>query len=463
MDSVTYETAKQQKHKAIVVVVGITAALAGLLFGMDTGVISGALGLIDKEFHLNEIQEGWVVSSVLLGAVIGTLLALPVSRMFGRRNAILLSCIIFFAFSLASAMAASVYNLIVYRVFLGMGLGLASYTAPLYLSEVAPKRIRGSLIALYQLMITIGLLAAFISDTFFAEIHSWRWMLGVITIPAFFMFFAVLALPKSPRWLVLVGQKNHARTVLKLLRHRAEIDPELNEIEDSVKKTGSFKDLLSHKNFLKVIALGMMLQIIQQLSGINTAMYYAPTIFKLAGFASLHDQLMGSIAIGLTNVITTIIAIMFIDRFGRRPIMMLSAAIMICSFATLAWCYHLGVHTDVQQYTAAIAVLVFIFGFAIGFGPVVWILCAEIFPIKGRDAGVTLTTTANWTFNWLVSFSFLIVIKHFGASGTFTVFTVLLVLSFIFVMCFVPETKGVSLEQIEANVLDNKRLKDIGR
>lgn len=463
MDHLAYESAKQHKHRTVVIVVGVIAGLAGLLFGMDTGVISGALGLLKIDFHLTAEQEAWVVSSVILGAVIGTLLALPISRQFGRRNSILLSCFIFFAFSLASALASSVDHLIAYRVFLGIGLGIASYTSPLYLSEVAPKRIRGSLIALFQLMITIGLLVAFISDSLLAQIDSWRWMLGIITFPAFVLFFLVLALPKSPRWLVLVGERKHAENVLKLIRHRAEIDPELKEIEDSVANTGSFKDLIVNKNFIKVIALGMILQMIQQLSGINTAMYYAPTIFKLAGFASVHDQLLGAIAIGVVNVVTTIFAIMFVDRFGRRPILFFGSVVMIFSFAVLAYCYHIGVTDVAIQYTAVISVLTFIVGFAISFGPIMWILCAEIFPLKGRDAGVTITTTTNWVFNWLVSFSFLLLIQSFGASGTFGVFAVILVLSLIFIYFFCPETKGVSLEHIEANVLEGKRLRDIGR
>lgn len=463
MDASLFEANRQQKHKKIVYIVGFTAALAGLLFGMDIGVISGALSLIKAEFHLTHYQEEWVVSSVLLGAFLGTLVAMPISKNFGRRSAILVSALVFCIFSALSASANNVDTLIIYRILLGFGLGIASYTAPLYLSEVAPKRIRGGLIALYQLMITIGILCAFISDSLFTMLESWRWMLGVISIPSFLMFLAVLALPKSPRWLMLMGEKQHAKRVLGILRHRHEVDPEFHEIEKTAQSSTSFSSLLNHQTFKRVIWLGLLLQFMQQVSGMNAALYYAPIIFKLAGYTSIHDQMVGTILVGVINVITTIFAILFVDRFGRRPVLFVGCTCMILGFFTLGLMYYIGMSNEVLQHIGIIGLFVFIFGFAIALGPVVWILCSEIFPLKGRDAGITITTATNWAANWLVGISFLTLINLFGGSGTFWIYAVINLAIMIFIFFFVPETKGVSLEQIEANVLSGKKLREIGR
>lgn len=449
--------------KTTMYVVGFTAALAGLLFGVDMGVISGALGFLAQDFSLSSTQQEMVVSAILVGAVIGSLGAGFVSRRYGRRFAILLSALIFSVGAILSAFAVSYLMLLIVRIFLGVALGVASFTAPLYLSEVAPKHIRGGLISLYQLMITIGLFLAFVSDYLFSFTESWRLMLGLPFIPAAIMFIAVLFLPKSPRWLILNGHRDQAMKVLRNIHDEREAHEEATEILESVKIQGKPRELIKHGYFKKIILLGITLQLIQQFSGMNTIMYYAPTIFKMAGFVTHTGQMWGTVIVGLVNVLTTIVAILVIDRLGRRPVLFFGSGLMIGSMFALGCLFHIGVNTVILQKTTVTFLLLFIVGFAISLGPVIWILCSEIFPLKGRDLGVTCSTTANWAGNTVVGMTFLTLLATLGTAGTFWLYAILGLISLLIMYFFVPETKGVSLEKIESNLLSGKSCRELGQ
>ena len=450
------------KQKGFVYVVGITGALAGLLFGLDTGVISGALPFIKATFGLSIQESEAIVTAVLIGAVLGTILSGVITRKLGRHFAIWMSAFIFCVGALLCAFSINLYMLVVSRIILGIAIGLTSFTAPLYLSEIAPKNLRGSMIAMFQFMITVGILVSYITDTIFTPSCSWRWMFGITFFPAFVLFLAVLSLPKSPRWLVLVGKMDEARTVLSRVRHEGEVDAELNEIASTLKKTTSVRDVLRSKLFIKVLFLGIILQVIQQFSGINTVIYYAPTIFKLAGFATPLEQMWATIVVGAVNMLTTILAIMYVDKWGRKPILYFGLSVTTISLALLGYLFYTGIVSVVSQYAAVLLVLLFIFGFAISLGPIIWILCAEIFPLQGRDVGVGVTTATNWICNAIVGGTFLTLIASFGPGTTFGIFAFIGFLSLIFTVNFVPETKDVSLEQIEANLLAHKRLRDLG-
>ena len=454
----------ESKVKTTMYMVGFTAALAGLLFGVDVGVISGALSFLAKDFSLSATQQEMVVSSVLVGAVIGSLCAGLVSRRYGRRFAILVSGFIFSLGAVLSAFAVSYVMLLIVRIFLGLALGVASFTAPLYLSEVAPRQIRGGLIALYQLMITIGLFLAFLSDYLFSFTESWRLMLGLPFIPAFIMFVAVLFLPKSPRWLMLTGQRDRAMAVLRNIRDERDADAEAKEIIESLQtQGGTVREVIGNKYFRKVVFLGIVLQLIQQFSGMNTIMYYAPTIFKMAGFVTHTGQMWGTVIVGLTNVLTTIVAILVIDRLGRRPVLFFGSTLMIISMFALGVLFHHGVHTATQQNITVGFLLLFIVGFAISLGPVIWILCSEIFPLKGRDVGVTFSTAANWFGNTIVGMTFLTLLSTLGTAGTFWLYAIFGVISLLIMYFYVPETKHVSLEKIEANLLAGKSCRELGQ
>ncbi len=459
------EFKKVRKFKTLVYVVALTAALAGLLFGLDIGVISGALPFIAKQFKASTAAQEFVVSSLLVGAVLGTLISGFLSRKYGRKNALLVSAVVFAIGSFFSAISTGTAMLMAVRLFLGMAVGIASFTAPLYLSEMAPQRIRGALISMYQLLITIGILSAYISDTCLSYGGHWRLMLGILVIPATLMFIGVFLLPKSPRWLVLAGRRKHAREVLNRLRHEDEVEKELVEIEKTLEtKQDGLELIRTNKQFRKVIFLGIGLQAVQQFTGMNVVMYYAPKIFKIAGFVSTTQAMWGTVLVGLINVLATFIAIAFVDRLGRKPILFAGFVVMGLAMGTLGLMFHIGMHvSEVIQYAAIGALLIFIVGFAMSAGPIIWVICSEIYPLSGRDLGITISTATNWLCNAIVGATFLTLLNVLGPANTFWLYGGLNVLFIIFLFTFVPETKGISLERIEENLMSGKRLINIGR
>lgn len=452
------------KNKPFVYIVGFTAALAGLLFGLDTGVISGALPFISKEFALSVADSERLATAVLIGAIAGTISSGYISRRLGRHFAIWISAVIFCIGAVLCALSADLLMLVLMRFMVGFGIGLASFSAPLYLSEIAPKNVRGGLIALYQFMITVGILVSYLTDTAFTPSGSWRWMFGITFFPAFVMFLAVLILPKSPRWLMLRGETEEARKVLvRVSNTQEEVETEIREIEATLKKTHTIRDVLKSKGFIKVLILGIMIQIIQQFSGINTVIYYAPTIFKMAGFITPLSQMWATVIVGTVNMLTTIIAIFYVDRWGRKPILYFGLTITSLSLLLLGYLFHIGITNEVSQYLAVALVLTFIFGFAVSLGPIAWIICAEIYPLQGRDIGIGVTTATNWISNAIVVISFLTMVEASGIPRTFAFYGLCGVLSFVIVMMFVPETKGVSLEHIERNLIAGKRCRDLAK
>jgi SP family galactose:H+ symporter-like MFS transporter len=463
-----------KKISPIVYFVGLTAALAGLLFGLDIGVISGAQQFIQSDFHVADWEVESIVSALLWGAVFGTLISGFLSSHFGRRKTILLSAITFAIGSIFCSLASGAGALIGARFILGIAVGVASFTAPLYLSEVSPPRVRGSMISMYQLMITIGIVIAFVSDTWLSSYANfggmvgghWRVMLGIIAVPAVVMFVGVLFLPESPRWLFLKGRKSQAVDVLRHLQlAEPEIEIEVREIEQSlqVRQTGLHM-FLRNSNFRRAILLGMGLQTIQQLTGINVVMYYAPHIFKIAGFTTTVEQMWGTVVVGVTNVLATFIAIALVDRLGRKPIMYAGFIVMGVAMLTVGYFFKSDIeaHPDLG-YPAIFALLMFIIGFAMSAGPIIWILCSEIFPNSGRDFGITFSTSTNWFVNAIVGQTFLTLLNTLGNGNTFLMYGGLNVLFIVFFLFFVPETKGVTLEKIEGNLLSGVPLRKIGQ
>lgn len=330
------------------------AALAGLLFGLDMGVIAGALPFLAQEFQLSSHQQEIVVSIMMFGAALGAFGSGPMSSSLGRRKSLLLGAILFIIGSIGCAFAANMEVLAISRLVLGLAVGVASFTAPLYLSEIAEENIRGSMISLYQLMITIGILAAFISDTFLSGGGHWRWMLGIITFPAIVLFFGVLTLPESPRWLAMKDKHQLASNVLMLLRNsNKEALDELNQIRESVMvKQRGWQLFRSNSHFRRSTYLGVLLQFMQQFTGMTVIMYYAPKIFEIAGFASVREQMWGTVVAGLTNVLATFIAIALVDRWGRKPILKLGFSVMAVCMGILGYMFYNGINNPVEQYSA---------------------------------------------------------------------------------------------------------------
>jgi MFS transporter, SP family, galactose:H+ symporter len=453
-----------QKRFQVVMTCAI-AALAGLLFGLDIGVISGALPFITKQFHASDQIQEWIVSSMMVGAAFGALLSGWMAKRIGRKFALMIGAALFAGASLVCAFAPDTLVLMVGRVLLGVAVGIASFTAPLYLSEVAPRTMRGAMISLHQLMVTVGILVAFLSNTAFSGSGDWRWMLGIIAVPAAVMFVSLFALPQSPRWLMSVGREKEAQSVLERLRSSTEeIEIEVREIRDQLKISqegwGLFK---SNPNFRRSVWLGVVLQIMQQLTGINVVMYYAPRIFGLAGYASSHDQLWGTVIVGVVNVASTFIAIGLVDRWGRKPILYTGFTVMAASLATLGAMLHAGISSGTSQIAAVVALLMFIIGFAMSAGPMIWVLCAEIQPTKGRDFGISASTLVNWLANTVAGATFLTLLNTIGNAQTFWLYAALNALFILITFKFVPETRSTSLEQIERNLMAGKPLRELGQ
>jgi len=442
------------------------AALAGLLFGMDIGVISGALPFIVDEFDVSSAMEGWIVSSMMVGAAVGALSAGWVSKAMGRKRALLFSSLLFIVGALVAVAAQGTGLLVIGRIILGLAVGVASFTAPLYLSEVTPERIRGTTISFYQLMVTVGILAAFVSNAAFSYIESWRWMFGVLVIPAALLFFGALSVPNSPRWLAAKDRLDEARDVLSQLRGTPEeVEYEMSEIREALARESESRGFALFKNnpnFRRSVFLGVGLQIVQQFTGMNVIMYYAPQIFQASGFEGTSASLWATVITGLTNVLATFIAIAFIDRIGRKPILYAGFVMMAITMAILSFILHIGPTTATLQYTAMAMVLLFVVGFAMSAGPLIWTLCAEIQPLQGRDFGMAASTGANWIGNFFIGMLFPIMFVGIGGPWTFGLLAVVNVGFIFFTLKFVPETKGISLEKIEKNLLSGKALKDIG-
>ncbi|QYD68114.1 sugar porter family MFS transporter [Paraburkholderia edwinii] len=447
------------------VFVCLMAALAGLLFGLDIGVISGALPFIAKQFMLNDHVQEWIVSSMMVGAAIGAIGAGWLAWHIGRRYALGLAAVLFVIGSLWSGFAGNPDHLIAARLVLGLAVGVASFTAPLYLSEVAPRQVRGAMISTYQLMITVGILAAFLSNIGLSYVADWRWMLGVIAIPAVLFLLGVIALPDSPRWLMARGRMPEAQAVLqRLYDDPADVEAEIREVtEQNAQPKQGWGLLRVNSNFRRSVALGAVLQIFQQLTGINVVMYYAPRIFGLAGFATHEQQLWATVVVGLVNVIATFGAIAFVDRWGRKPILYAGCAVMAAGMGVLGLLLHIGITSTAAQAVAVASLLLFIAGFAMSAGPLVWILCSEIQPQQGRDFGIAVSTFVNWAANMVVAATFLSLLSSLGESNTFLLYAILNIAFGVAVFLYVPETRGVSLERLGRNLLAGKRLRDLGK
>jgi SP family arabinose:H+ symporter-like MFS transporter len=447
--------------------VSISAALAGLLFGLDIGVISGALPFITQHFSLTSHQQEWVVSSMMLGAAGGAICNGWVSHRLGRKYSLMVGAVLFILGSAGSAFATSVEFLLMSRVLLGVAVGIASYTAPLYLSEMATENVRGKMISLYQLMITFGIVLAFLSDTAFSYSGNWRAMLGILALPAVILFAMVIFLPNSPRWLAAKGLHVEAEEVLRMLRDTSEkARQELNEIRESLRmKQGGFALFRANKNVRRAVFLGMLLQCMQQFTGMNIIMYYAPQIFKMAGFQSTQEQMLATVIVGLTFMFATFIAVFTVDKSGRKPILKIGFAVMAFATLVLGWCLMKAGEGEISTGLSWVSVgmtMLCIGGYAMSAAPVVWILCSEIQPLKCRDFGITCSTTTNWVANMIIGATFLSLLGSIGAAGTFWLYTGFNLLFIVVTFLLVPETKGVTLEHIEKNLMAGKKLKDLG-
>ncbi|AKP47383.1 sugar porter family MFS transporter [Bacillus smithii] len=425
-------------------------ALGGLLFGYDTGVISGAILFIKKDLNLTSWTEGIVVSSILLGCMIGAAISGGLSDRLGRRKVVLMAATIFCIGALGTALAPNTSVLIFFRIVLGLAVGSASTLVPMYLSEMAPTSIRGALSSLNQLMIMTGILLAYIVNYLFSSIEGWRWMLGVAFIPGLLLLIGMFFLPESPRWLLKQGRENEARSILNHMRKGRGVEEEIDEIKlanQLEQEQGGWKEV-KERWVRPALIVGIGLAVFQQIIGCNTVLYYAPTTFTNVGLGA-SAAILGTVGIGIVNVIITAIAVMIIDKVGRKPLLLIGNAGMSISLFVLGIVNALSGPTAAASWTTVICLAVYIAFFSLSWGPVVWVMLSEIFPLSIRGIGMGIGSVANWLSNLIVSLTFPKLIEQFGISTMFIVYGIMGVLAFLFVSTKVSETKGKSLEQIE--------------
>ncbi|WP_027955783.1 sugar porter family MFS transporter [Halobacillus kuroshimensis] len=423
-------------------------ALGGLLYGYDTGVISGALLFISDDIPLTDFLEGLVVSSLLVGAIVGAGLSGYVSDRFGRRKVVFTIALIYIGGSFVLAFAPNVPMLVTGRVILGLAVGGSTAIVPVYLSEMAPTDSRGALGSLNQLMITIGIVLAYLVNYAFSPVEGWRWMLGLAAVPAVVLAVGVMFMPESPKWLLKQNREKEARKVMGLTRDEKEIEKEMEQMKKiEAEKEGTW-DVLKAKWVRPMLLVGSGIAIFQQLIGINAVIYYAPTIFTEAGLAD-SASILGTVGIGVLNVLMTLVAIATIDKLGRKKLLLIGNAGMVTSLAVLAAILFTAELTTAIAWLTVVFLGLFIIFFSATWGPVVWVMLPELFPTKARGAATGFTTLLLSAANLVVSLFFPILLGAIGTAWVFVLFAVIGILAFLFVYTYVPETKGRSLEEIE--------------
>lgn len=444
-------------------VVAIVASLGGLLSGYDTGVISGALLFINETWNLTDYTQGILVSSVLIGAVIGAGTNGILADIFGRKKIIIATALIFIIGSIACAFAPNIIVLILSRLFVGFAVGIVNFVIPLYLSEISPKHIRGTLVSLYQWAITSGILFSYFINAVFAHaVYNWRWMLFAGVVPGLILLIGMLFMQDTPRWFVSKGREDEAKTVFKRIEPDMDPDKEIRQIKALIKCQNKPSDKFRFQKWMImpfVVGIGVMFA--QICTGINTIIYYAPTIFKIAGFDSNINAIYASTGIGLINFVMTIVAVFFTDRVGRKPLLYVGlTGVMLSLFALASAFVFETLFGDNLKWIALGSLISYIICFAMSLGPVGWILVSEVFPLKIRGIAMSVCTVSNFAFNFFVVASFPILMNRLGGGFTFAMFGIVSLICIIFVYFAIPETKGISLETIESNWLKGIKPRD---
>lgn len=429
-------------------------ALGGLLFGYDIASVSGAILFIQKQLHLNSWQQGWVVSSVLIGATLGALGTSKFLDKYGRRKLLIWASIIFAIGALGSGFAPEYWTLLVTRIILGIGVGVTSALIPAYLHELAPKKIHGAVATMFQLMVMIGILLAYILNYTFEGMYTgWRWMLGFAALPAFILFVGSFFLPESPRFLVKIGKENEARAVLMNTNKgdKAAVDNSLKEIHEQAKqKAGGWKELFSPL-VRPALITGLGAAIFQQIIGSNSVVFYAPTIFTKVGWG-VAAALLAHIGIGTINVIVTIVAMLMMDHVDRKKMLCVGATGMGLSLFIMAGILHFNAGGKAAAYVSAICLTVYVAFYACTWAPITWVLIGEVFPLNIRGLGTSLASATNWIADMVVSLTFPSMLSAMGLSNTFITYGIICFICVWFTHKYFIETRGKSLEEIEAGL-----------
>ena len=439
------------------------AAIAGLLFGYDEGVIAVASPSLQASFPMSAFEDGFTTAAVPLGAMLGAILAGRLTERLGRRLVLMLAAGLFARGALAASSVGTIWMLMLARLVLGLAIGVAAVVAPLFIAEAAPLRIRGALVSTYQLAITAGIVLSYLTGLIFGGPDTWRVMFALGAVPGIAFFIGLLFLPESPRWLVLKDRDAEAAAGLRRLRGAgADVAGEVEAIRANVlaeQRSAARAPSVLAPWVRPALIIGTVLYFLQQLSGINAVIYYAPTIFQHAGLDGQSTQVMATVGVGLVNFAVTILAMTLIDRWGRRPLLIAgfvgtAATLLLIAVAVLA--------QDVfPSWVVVLALFGYIASFAISLGPLPHLMMSEVFPLSVRGAGMSLSSVSNWGFNFVVVFLFPVMLATIGLAGAFTLFAVVCLGGIVFTVVLVPETRGVSLEEIETHLRAGAKLSDL--
>ena len=431
----------------------IVAAVGGLLFGYDTAVVAGAIGFIEKRYDLSSAMVGWVASCALIGCIAGAMFAGKLSDGIGRKKVLILSAILFAVSSIGILLPMSLDWFIFFRIIGGLGIGIASMLAPMYISEIAPAPIRGRLVSINQLGIVSGILLIYFVNATIAGWHDeawnvsigWRWMFGSGVFPSVIFLALLFFVPESPRWLAQKQRWNDAEFILAKVNGARKAKTELDEIKAALNtEKNSFSDIVK-PGVRKALMIGIILCIFSQVTGINAIMYYAPEIFKATGDAS-SSALMQTVLVGVINVLFTLVAIKYVDKWGRRTLLLVGSSGMAVCLAIVGSAFYFGF---AEGYLVLIAILAYISFFAISLGPLAFVVISEIFSNRNRGAAMSVCIFFLWTSVYLVSQTFPMLLASIGSAFTFWIYMVMAIVAFFFILKMIPETKGKSLEEIE--------------
>ncbi|WGH76935.1 sugar porter family MFS transporter [Tenacibaculum tangerinum] len=454
------------KKKSYLLLITVIAALGGLLFGYDTGVINGAQFYLSKYFELSDSLKGWVVGSALLGCFVGAIIAGKLSAAIGRKNSLIISAALFtvsaYGSGLPDIFPETVSVLVFFRIIGGLGIGVASMNAPMYIAEISPSSIRGKMVTYYQLAIVIGFFSVFLVTYFIGNeltqseniAFGWKRMFWSELIPSTLFLLLLFFVPKSPRWLCLKGKYLEALKVLEKIQDPETVKKDLQEIKASLKNESTDTNKINYfsKSILVIIAIGTIFSALQQFTGINAVLYYGADIFEKALGFGQEDVLKQQILLAFINVVFTLVAMFSVDKFGRKPLIYIGSIGMIIGFLLLG--------VTLQQQTVGVAsligILIFIASFSLSMGPVVWVLLSEMFPNKIRSVAMSVAVAAQWAANYIVSQSFPIVVgsdvnnnSFWNGSLPYFIFIFFIFVIIVFTYKLIPETKGKTLEELE--------------
>ncbi len=418
--------------------IAFTACLGGFMQSYITCVIAGALIFITSEFNLTPLNQGHVASVILIGAILGALSSGYLADRFGRRRALILSSLIYLLSALATFLADSLATILILRLFTGLAVGLTSMLVPIYLAEIAPPAKRGAFVTCYQFSITIGTLIAYLVNLLGAPHQAWRMMFYVTAIPAGIQLISLFFFPESPKWLLGRGRVAEAKRVIDRIGGNLSDLQSVDKISQGI--------LFSSKYFL-LLAIGIVLSAFQQFSGINAVVYFAPRIFAEAGLSQGNDALFATLLLGIVNVISTFLTILLIDRYGRRKLLLISQTGVLATLLILILAF--ATSNPLLDLISVPTVLLYVFLYSLGLGPIVWVLISEIYPLAVRAKALSLCTFISWLSNYLVVLAFPITLNSIGSTWTFAIYAFLSMLALLFYIRYIPETKGKSLEELE--------------